>query len=138
MQKNRIEVAGYLAAKPAHRYLPSGTPVANVRIGESYAFKDADGKPQKHTNWHSLSFYDDLATAAMSLDQGDNIFVEGSVEQRQFTPKTDGIRRTVQEIIVRAFHIIAPSRGPNSIAIPDHPPVSEPDGAQEHDRWPVG
>jgi primosomal replication protein N len=30
MQKNRIEVSGWLAAKPAVRYLPSGTPVASV------------------------------------------------------------------------------------------------------------
>ena len=44
MQRNRLEVVGYLAAKPALRYLPSGTPVANVRLGESYRFQDGDGK----------------------------------------------------------------------------------------------
>ncbi len=38
----------------------------------------------------------------MSFDKSDNIFAEGSVEQRQFTPKKDGVQRTVQEIIVRA------------------------------------
>ncbi len=32
MQKNRIELAGYLGGRPSVRYLPSGTPVANVRI----------------------------------------------------------------------------------------------------------
>jgi len=46
MQRNRLEVAGYLAAKPALRRLPSGTPVANVRLGESYRYQDGDGKPQ--------------------------------------------------------------------------------------------
>ena len=34
MQRNRLEVVGYLAAKPALRRLPSGTPVANVRLGD--------------------------------------------------------------------------------------------------------
>jgi hypothetical protein len=37
-QKNRIEVTGYLTARPALRHLPSGTPVANVRLGESYPY----------------------------------------------------------------------------------------------------
>jgi single-strand DNA-binding protein len=59
MQKNRIELAGYLAAKPELRYLPSGTKVANARIGESYRYRDQEGQTQTHTNWHSLSFYDD-------------------------------------------------------------------------------
>jgi primosomal replication protein N len=40
MQRNRLEVFGYISAKPALRYLPSGTPVANVRLGESYLYQD--------------------------------------------------------------------------------------------------
>lgn len=40
MQKNRIELAGYLGAKPSVRYLPSGTPVANVRMAEGYRYTD--------------------------------------------------------------------------------------------------
>ena len=59
MQKNRLEVMGYLSAKPSVRYLPSGTPVANARLGESYRYQDTDGKSQQHTNWDSLSFYGD-------------------------------------------------------------------------------
>lgn len=43
MQRNRLEIFGYISAKPALRYLPSGTPVANVRLGESYRYQDADG-----------------------------------------------------------------------------------------------
>lgn len=66
MQRNRFEVAGYLATKPAVRRLPSGTPVANVRLGETYRYQDADGKSQQQTNWHSLSFYGDLSRVAMT------------------------------------------------------------------------
>jgi single-strand DNA-binding protein len=147
MQKNRIEVAGYLASKPTLRYLPSGTPVANGRLGESYTYKDSEGKLQKHTNWHSLSFYGELSTIAMTFDKSDNIFAEGSIEQRQFTPKKDGVQRTVQEIIVRACHIIAPVRGTAAKAavvngnglIPEEPPTAESEAEVAiHDRWPVG
>jgi single-strand DNA-binding protein len=109
MQKNRIELAGYLAAKPELRYLPSGTKVANARLGESHRYRGKDGQVQTHTNWHSLTFYDELADVAVSYEQGDNLYVEGTIQQRKFTPK-DGATRTVHEVIVRACHVIEPSR----------------------------
>jgi single-strand DNA-binding protein len=143
MQKNRIEIAGFLAAKPMLRYLPSGTPVANVRLGESYTFKDSDGKSQKHSNWHSLSFYGDLSTVAMTFEKGDNIFVEGSIEQRQFTPK-DGVQRTVQEVVVRTCHIIAPPRrngvakaSTRGEAAAEEERETVGADAVDHDLWPV-
>lgn len=141
MQRNRFEVTGYLAAKPALRHLASGTPVANVRLGESYRFQDPDGKSQQHTNWHSLSFYGDLSRVAMTFDKGDNIFVEGTIEQRQFTPKGDGVQRTVHEVVVRSCHLIAATRasGAKADALPVPAEPSIPDQTEVgHDGWPVG
>jgi len=143
MQRNRLEVFGYISAKPAVRYLPSGTPVANVRLGESYRYRDADGKSQQHTNWHNLSFYGDLSRVAMTFDKGDNIFVEGTIEQRQFTPKGDGVQRIVHEVVVRNCHLIAVPRGGTAKGAPATTPEEPaiPDlqkGAIEHDGWPVG
>ena len=46
MQKNRIEIAGYLAAKPEARYLPSGTQVANARVAEGYRYTDRNHQQQ--------------------------------------------------------------------------------------------
>src|SRR5580698_7859308 len=143
MQRNRLEVMGYLAAKPALRRLPSGTAVAHVRLGESYRYQDGDGKPQQHTNWHSLSFYGDLSLVATTFNKGDNIFVEGTLEQRQFKPKGDGVERTVQEVVVRSCHLIAaprrtPEKGANGSA---HVHGAVPDlqtGGIDRDDWPVG
>jgi single-strand DNA-binding protein len=143
MQRNRLEVVGYLAAKPAVRYLPSGTPVANVRLGESYRFQDGDGKPQQHTNWHGLSFYGDLSRVAMTFEKGDNIFVEGTIEQRQFTPKGDGVQRIVHEVVVRNCHLIAAPRGATAkgaaVTASEEPAIPDlQNGATDHDGWPVG
>jgi len=109
MQKNRIELASYLAAKPELRYLPSGTKVANARLGESHRYRGQDGQVQTHTNWHSLTFYDDLADVAVTYEQGENLYVEGTVQQRKFTPK-DGVTRTIHEVVVRASHVFEPAR----------------------------
>jgi hypothetical protein len=61
-------------------YLPSGTHVANIRPGEK-RHQDPEGKPQQQTNWYNPSFYDDPSRVAMTFDKGDNIFVEGTIEQ---------------------------------------------------------
>ena len=110
MQKNRVEIAGMLAAKPETRFLPSGTRVANARIAENYSYRDRDGKQITNTNWHNLAFYDELGSIAATYEKGDNLFVEGTIQQRKFTPK-DGCERTVHEVIVRSCHLIAAPRG---------------------------
>jgi single-strand DNA-binding protein len=140
LQKNRIEVAGYLAPKPVRRFLPSGMPVSNVRLGETYASQDGQGSTQKHRNWHNLSFYGDLADFALTYDKGDNIFVEGSIEQRKFTPAKEGVQRTVHEVIVRNCHLVAPPRGAAGNATePDtEPAIDVENGAGKHEPWPVG
>jgi single-strand DNA-binding protein len=144
MQMNRVEVAGHLAKKPEVRYLPSGLPVANVRLGQTFRFQDSSRQWQERTNWHSLSFYGDLSKVALTFDKGENIFVEGTIEQREFTPK-DGAKRVVNEIIVRHCHVIASARGvvsspeaAPSVAAHNGEPVPDQEGEANHDDdWPV-
>lgn len=87
MQKNRIEIAGMLATKPEVRLLPSGTRVANVRLAEDYFHRDKDGKLISHTNWYNLAFYEQMSGIAATYEKGDNIFVEGNIEQRKIYAK---------------------------------------------------
>jgi single-strand DNA-binding protein len=124
MQKNRIELGGYLGTKPTARYLPSGTPVANARLAEGYRYRDASGHQQEHTNWHSLVFYGVLADVALTYEKGDNIAVEGTLQVRKFTP-SDGGTRTVYEVVVRACHLIAPPRTRVPGEIDDNTPDSQ-------------
>ena len=144
MQMNRVEVAGHVAKKPEARFLPSGLPVANVRLGQTYRFQDSSRQWQECTNWHNLSFYGDLSKVALTFEKGENIFVEGTIEQREFTPK-DGAKRVVNEIIVKHCHVIAPTRGvvaSAAAAASSVPPNGEPipdraTAGSEDDDWPV-
>jgi single-strand DNA-binding protein len=140
MQHNRFQVSGYLAAKPELRYLPSGTKVANVRLGESYRFTGKDQNVETHTNWHRLTFYNELAELALSFEKGDNLFAEGSLQQRQFTP-SDGSKRTVSEIVVKTCHVIAASRnGHGDVAqqAPESPNEERTNSNEVFDQnWPL-
>jgi single-strand DNA-binding protein len=100
MQKNNIELAGYLGGKPVTRFLPSGTKVANVRLAEGYRYVDAQKKEQEHTNWHAIVCYGRLADMIEQLNKGDNILVNGTLQIREFTP-ADGSKRRVYEVIAR-------------------------------------
>ena len=133
MPKNRIEVTGWLAAKPALRYLPSGTPVSTARMGETYSYV-SQGKNEQHTNWHSLSFYGDPANLAQTFDKGDHLFVEGTLEQRQFRP-ADGSKRMIWELIVHSCHLISDPRPRNANMPPEK--VTASNGPDQED-WPVG
>jgi single-strand DNA-binding protein len=100
MQKNNIELAGYLGGKPVTRFLPSGTKVANVRLAEGYRYLDAQKKEQEHTNWHAIVCYGRLADIIEQLNKGDNVLVNGTLQIREFTP-ADGSKRRVYEVIAR-------------------------------------
>jgi single stranded DNA-binding protein len=104
MQENRFQLAGYLAAKPTLRYLPSSMPVANARLGQTYRFSRND-RPAEHTNWFSLVFYGDLAVLAMELEKGTNLYVEGTFDQRPYVGQ-DKCRRYVYEVSVHKFFVI--------------------------------
>jgi single-strand DNA-binding protein len=138
MQMNRIEIAGFLGARPEVRYLPSGTKVANARLGESHRYKGSDNQAVTQTNWHNLTFYNSLADQAITFDKGTNLFVEGAVQQRKFTPK-DGSERTVHEVIVQSCHVIANSvptaANPNSGAMVSS--SEDLDHEQAIDTWPL-
>jgi single-strand DNA-binding protein len=140
MQMNRVEIAGYIAKRPEIRYLPSGMPVANARLGQTYRFQDNSQQWHERTNWHNLSFYGDVSKVAVTFEKGDNVFVEGTIEQREFVPK-DGVKRIVNEIVVRHCHVISPARGSAGAgngAAQSREQVPDLEGGAGHDSdWPV-
>jgi len=105
MHENQLILAGYLGGRPELRYLPSGTPVANARLAQSYQYAK-NGQQEEHTNWFNLVFYGDLADVAMKFEKGQNIHVTARLEQRQWEAKT-GTKRTVYEVVVHKCHRIA-------------------------------
>ena len=86
------------------------------------------------TTWRTSRWY----------EQGENLFVEGTLQQRRFTPK-DGSTRTVWEVVVRSYHLIESPRidGPianRAASAPDQVPVAGADdegGPRTDATWPV-
>src|SRR5882672_3726733 len=124
MQENRFHLAGYLAARPTLRALPSGMAVANARLGQTYRLSQ-NGLPSEHTNWFSLVFYGDLATLALELDKGTNLYIEGSFDQRPLTGP-DQRKRYIYEVTVQKFFRIGRTSHEEAPAVPATlPPKNE-------------
>ena len=123
MQENRFHLAGYLVARPTLRSLPSGMPVANAKLGQTYRLSRND-LPAQHTNWFSLVFYGDLATLAMELEKGTNLYVEGSFDQRPTTDQ-NGRKRYVYEVTVLKFFRIGRASDEDNQVSPAKHPASE-------------
>ena len=107
MTENQFILAGYLGSKPELRYLPTGTPVANVRLAQSYRLQ---GKSEERTNWFNLVFYGNIAEVAMNFEKGDNIHVTAFLEHREWETKA-GSKRNTYEVVVKKCHRIAGVKG---------------------------
>src|SRR6266550_2458364 len=131
MQENRFQLAGYLAAKPTLRHLPSSTPVAKARLGQTYRFSRND-KPSEHTNWFSLVFYGDSAILATELEKGTNLYVEGTFDQRPYVGQ-DKCKRYIYEVSVHKFFVIGSVAQEAPTSAQPHPELTNEvmtDGAQ--------
>ena len=138
MLKNHIELAGHLGAKPTVRFLPSGTKVANVRLAESYTYTDAQQQEHEHTNWHAIVCYGRLADIVEQCDKGDNVFVEGALQIREFTP-ADGAKRRVYEVVARTVAKLARTAQSDAGLKDNRPQDQHPEGGADGHAgdWPV-
>lgn len=95
---NRVQIIGNLGADPELRTTPSGARVATLSVATSRRWNDRQGQPQEKTEWHKVIFWEKLAEVCEKyLKRGDRVYVEGSIEYRQYEDK-EGQTRYVTEI----------------------------------------
>ncbi len=98
---NKVILIGNLGAEPEVRYMPSGDPVANIRIATSESWKDRNtGEVQERTEWHNVVFFGKIAEVVKQyLHKGSKIYVEGKLRTRKWQTQ-DGQDRYTTEVVV--------------------------------------
>ena len=71
----------------------------------------------------------------MTYEQGENIHVEGSLQQRKFTP-ADRVTRTVHEVHVKACYVIAAARLEREAPVAA-PVITDSEVNNDDNNWPV-
>jgi single-strand DNA-binding protein len=122
---NKATLIGNLGADPDSKTFADGM-VASLSVATTEKWRDkVTGETKERTDWHRVVLRNGLAeTAVKYLRKGSRVYVEGAIRQRKYTP-TDGIERTVTEIIIGAQGTLMMLDPPNG----DRPPSAAPESA---------
>jgi single-strand DNA-binding protein len=106
---NKITIVGYLGRDPEIRYTTQGTAVCDFSLATTERRKDKSGEAQEHTTWFRVSLFGRQAEIAHQyLTKGRQVYVEGSLSQREWTDK-DGATRTSLEVRGSDIQFLAPA-----------------------------
>ncbi len=106
---NKVTLIGNLGADPEVRSTAGGSKVANFSVATSRQWTGAGGDKQEKTEWHRCFAWNAKSDRGPQLadviekyvKKGDKIFVEGSIEYRQYEDKETKQTRYITEINVR-------------------------------------
>lgn len=127
---NKVQIIGRLGQDPDVRYMPSGKPVANLRIATSEKWTK-DGEKQERTEWHSVVMFDKLGEIAGEyLRKGSLVYVEGKLQTRKWADK-EGKDRYSTEIVASQMQMLGGKQGGERAARPDSP---SPQSRDAHDE----
>lgn len=115
---------GNLGADPEVRYTQSNTAIATFNVATTERFKDSNGEFKENTEWHRVVAWGRLAEIAQQyLRKGSSVYIEGSIQTRQWEDK-DGQKRYTTEIKALGMQMLggrgesggssAPSYGSNT------------------------
>lgn len=120
---NKVILVGNVGADPEIKTLPSGTKIANLRLATSEKYKNDRGEMQTITEWHTIVLFDRLADVADKyIRKGTQIYVEGKIRTREYTPK-DNVTRRITEIIGNAMYLLG--NKPTATQTADAPALQE-------------
>ena len=125
---NKVQLIGNLGADPEIRSTTSGTQVATLSIATSRRWNDRQGQQQEKTEWHRVVCWDKLAEICERfLKRGDRIYVEGSIEYRQWEGQ-DGQTKYTTEIRARELIMLGGRDGGGDQSRPQSSRSAAPSG----------
>jgi len=96
---NKVFLIGNLGKDPEKRYTPNGQAVTTVSLSTTFRWKDKAGQFQEKTDWHNLVIWGKQAETAKDLmKKGDQVFVEGRIQNRSYDDK-NGIKKYISEVV---------------------------------------
>jgi len=127
MNVNKVILVGRMTRDPDMRTTPTGQSVATLSMATNNFWTDKSGTRQERTEFHSVVLWGRLAEiAGQYLTKGQECFIEGRLQTRQYTAK-DGSEKKVTEIIGESMQLgsRAQGSGNNAPARREAPAASE-------------
>ncbi|SFL67486.1 single-stranded DNA-binding protein [Nitrosomonas communis] len=103
---NKVILIGNLGRDPEVRYMPSGDAMANLNIATTDTWKDKGGDKQERTEWHRVVMFGKQAEIAGEyLKKGSQVYIEGRLQTRKWTDKSN-IERYTTEIVADRMQML--------------------------------
>ena len=104
MNINKVIILGRLTRDPEMRMTPSGQNVTNISVATSRRWKDKDGQWQEKPEYHNVVIWGKRAEVINQyFIKGQEIFIEGRLETRNWDDKDTGKKMYRTEIILDNF-----------------------------------
>lgn len=136
---NKVLLIGNLGRDPEVRYTTGGSAVANFTLATTERWNDPNsGEKKEKTEWHRIVVWGKQAEIAGEyLRKGRQVFIEGSLQTREWTDR-EGNKRYTTEIRAQRFQMLgrpgdAPAAAP---AAEDGVAVAEPEAGFAEDDIP--
>jgi len=134
---NKVILLGNLGRDPEVRFTQGGTPVANFTMATTERWNDPSGEKKEKTEWHRIVVWGKQAEIAGEyLKKGRPVFVEGSLQTREWTDR-DGNKRYTTEVRAQRLQLLGrpDDRGASPAAAPAED-MGEPSGGYADDDIP--
>jgi single-strand DNA-binding protein len=129
---NKVMLIGNLGRDPELRYTSGGTPVANFTMATTERWTDPSGDRKESTEWHRIVVWAKQAEiVAEYLRKGRQVYVEGSLQTREWTDR-DGNKRYTTEVKARNVLMLGrrEEAGPPAEAPSPGEPAKETDSSE--------
>jgi single-strand DNA-binding protein len=107
---NKVMLIGNLGRDPEIRYTQNGTAVANFTMATTDRWTDGTGERREKTEWHRIVVWAKQAEIVGEyLKKGRQVYVEGSLQTREWTDR-EGQKRYTTEVRAQRVQMLG-SRG---------------------------
>jgi len=117
---NKVILVGNLGRDPEVRYTSGGTAVANFTMATTDRWNDqSSGEKKERTEWHRVVVWGKQAEIAGEyLRKGRQVYVEGSLQTREWTDR-DGNKRYTTEVRAQRFQMLGARQDERSAPAPE-------------------
>jgi single-strand DNA-binding protein len=84
MNINRITIIGFTGKDARHSSTQNGKSVTKLSVATTKRYRDAEGKWQEKTQWHTCVAYGPVAEYAAKIQSRTLVFLEGEVSYREY------------------------------------------------------
>ena len=106
---NKVILIGNVGQDPEVRYTgdaTNGAKVATIRLATTERYRDRNGNPQEHTEWHNVVVWRNQADIVEKyVKKGSQLYIEGRIRTRSWDDQT-GNKRYTTDIVADTLQLL--------------------------------